>query len=69
MSRVQVITQDGKPAYYVVPADLWPKVWAAVEEAEDIADLERFDCDDGGVRFPMAVAISTRCAPGASTAR
>lgn len=58
MSRVQVINKDDKPAYYVVPTDLWPKVQAAIEEAEDIADLERFDRDDDGVRFPLEVAMA-----------
>lgn len=58
MSRVQIITKDGKPEFYVVPADLWEKVQAAIEEAEDIADIERFDRDDDGVRFPMEVAMA-----------
>jgi DNA-binding XRE family transcriptional regulator len=58
MSRVQVITKNGRPEFYVVPADLWEKVQAAIEAAEDIADIERFDREDDGVRFPMAVAMA-----------
>lgn len=38
-SHVQVIEQDGKPAFYVVPADLWERMREAAEDAEDIADL------------------------------
>ena len=58
MSRVQVILQDGKAAFVVVPIDLWERVREAVEEAEDIADLERFDREDDGVRYPAEVANS-----------
>jgi len=58
MSRVQIITKDGKPEFYVVPADLWERVQEAIEEAEDIADLERFDREDDGVRYPQAVALA-----------
>ena len=58
MSRVQIITKDGKPEFYVVPADLWERVQAAIEEAEDIADIERFDREDDRVRIPMEVAMA-----------
>lgn len=67
-SRVQVIKQeDGTPAYYVVPADLWDRMRAAAEDAEDRADLERFDCEDDGTRYPAAVAVAI--ADGASPLR
>lgn len=56
MSRVQVIEKDERAEFYVVPADLWERVRAAIEDAEDVADIERFDRDDDGVRFPAAVA-------------
>ena len=58
MSRVQIIKKDGRPAFYVVPADLWERVRDAIEEAEDIADLERFDREDDGVRYPQEVALA-----------
>lgn len=58
MSRVQIITKDGRPEFYVVPADLWERVRDAIEEAEDIAELERFDREDDGVRYPQAVALA-----------
>ena len=57
-SRVQVIEQDGKPAFYVVPADLWERMREAAEDAQDIADLERFEREDDGVRYPAAVAMA-----------
>lgn len=55
MSRVQVIEADGKPAFYVVPADLWERIREAAEDAEDVADIERFDREDDGFRVPHAV--------------
>lgn len=67
MSRVQVIEQDGKPVFYVVPADLWESMREAAEDAEDLADLERFDREDDGVRYPAAVAVAM--ADGASPLR
>ncbi len=56
MNRVQVIEQDGKPAFYVVPAALWERMQNASEHAQDVADIERFDREDEGVRYPSAVA-------------
>lgn len=58
MSRVQVVEVDDRPVAYVVPADIWERVKEMVEEAEDLADLERFDREDDGVRFPAAVAMA-----------
>lgn len=56
VDRVQTIEQDGKPAFYVVPAHLWERVRGAIEDAEDMAAVERFDRDDDGVRYPGDVA-------------
>lgn len=67
MSKVQVIEMDGKPVFYVVPADLWERMREAAENAEDIADLERFDREDDGVRYPAAVAYAM--ADGATALR
>ena len=58
MNRVQVIEKDGKPVFYVVPAELWERMREAAEEAEDLADLERFDREDDGLRIPHAVAVA-----------
>lgn len=62
-SLVQVIEQDGKPAFYVVPAALWERMREAAEDAEDIADLERFEREDDGVRYPAAVAMADGASP------
>lgn len=56
MSRVQAIEIEGKTVAYVVPADIWAKLRELAEHAEDIADLERFDREDDGVRYPAPVA-------------
>jgi DNA-binding XRE family transcriptional regulator len=58
MSRVQVIEQDGKPSFYVVPADIWARVREMVEDAEDAAAIEEFDRTDDGVRYPEQVAFA-----------
>jgi len=50
MRHLQVLLQGGKAAFVVVPIDLWARVRDAVEEAEDIADPERFDRMDDGAR-------------------
>jgi antitoxin component HigA of HigAB toxin-antitoxin module len=56
MSRVQVIEKDGKPDFYVVPADLWERVRELVEDAEDAADYAAAAAQDDGVHYPAAVA-------------
>jgi hypothetical protein len=56
MSKVQVIEQGGKPAFYVVPAALWKKISAKAEDLDDVAAFDRAMANDDGVRFPEAVA-------------
>ena len=56
MSKVQVIEQDGKPSFYVVPARLWERVKDMVEAAEDAAAYAEAVANDDGVRFPSDVA-------------
>lgn len=58
MSKVQVIEQDGKRLFYVVPADIWERVKAAVEDAEDAAAYAESVAKDDGVRYPAAVALA-----------
>lgn len=67
MSRIQVIESDGKPGFYVVPADIWERVRELVEEAEDAADYAAAVAADDGVRYPAAVALAM--ADGASPLR
>jgi len=42
----------------VVPMDLWERIRALAEDAEDIADLERFEREDDGLRYPSPVAVT-----------
>jgi antitoxin component HigA of HigAB toxin-antitoxin module len=56
MTRVQVIEKDGKPDFYVVPADLWERVKGLVEDAEDAAAYAEAVARDDGLRYPAAVA-------------
>ncbi len=58
MSKVQIIEKDGRPAFAVVPIELWERIREAVEDAEDVADLERFDREDDGFRVPHAVVVA-----------
>ena len=55
MNEVQVIEQNGRPAFYVVPAAIWESVRDAIEDAEDAMALGRAMRDDDGVRFPNEV--------------
>jgi antitoxin component HigA of HigAB toxin-antitoxin module len=55
MTRVQVIEKDGKPDFYVVPADLWERVKGLVEDAEDAAAYAAAVARDDGVRYPADV--------------
>jgi len=59
MSKVQVIEKDGVPAFVVLPIELWERVRESVEDAEDIAELERFDREDDGTRVPIEVVRAT----------
>jgi DNA-binding XRE family transcriptional regulator len=56
MSKVQVIEQGGKAAFYVVPAALWERVRPAVEALEDEAAYDNAIANDDGVRYPEQVA-------------
>lgn len=58
MSRIQFVMQDDKPVAVQIPIDLWERMRELAEDAEDIADLERFDREDDGVRFPHAVVAA-----------
>lgn len=64
MTAVQVIQKDGKPAFYVVPANLWNKVRSVIEDAEDNAAFDRAIANDDGDRIPAEVAFAI--ADGAS---
>lgn len=58
MSKVQIIEKDGRPEFAVVPIELWERIREAAEEAEDIADAERFEREDDGFRVPHEVVVA-----------
>ena len=58
MSTVQVIEKNGKPEYYIVPAALWNRVRAAVEDADDAAAFDRAVERDDGTRILSEVAFA-----------
>jgi DNA-binding XRE family transcriptional regulator len=58
MSRVQVIELDGKPAAYVVPADIWARVREMVEDIEDAAAYDEAVANDDGFRVPHAIVVA-----------
>lgn len=58
MSRVQVIELDGKPAAYVVPADIWARVKEMVEDIEDAAAYDEAVANDDGFRVPHEVVVA-----------
>ena len=70
MKRVQPIEQNGKPIFYVVPAELWERMIDLAEDAEDSLDAAAYAeavANDNGVRYPAPVAYAI--ADGANTLR
>ena len=58
MTKVQVIQKDGKPSFYVVPAEVWDRVKGMVEDVEDAAAYDLALAKDDGVRYPAKVAYA-----------
>ena len=58
MSRVQIIEHDGKPAFAVVPIDLWERIREDAEDAEDVAAYDRAIAADDGFTIPAAVVYA-----------
>lgn len=58
IEQIRVIEEDGKPAFYVLPASLWGRVRDAVEDAQDVAAYDRAKAEDDGARFPSAVVYA-----------
>lgn len=55
MTRVQIIEQNGSPAFAVVPMDIWLKVRSSVEDLEDIALYDQVKSADDGFHIPAEV--------------
>ena len=58
MNQVQVIEKDGKPSFYVIPAEIWERVRELVEDAQDAAAYAEAVAQDDGVRYPAPVAYA-----------
>lgn len=52
MNKVQIIEMNGKPAFAVVPIELWERVR---EDIEDVAAFDRAMAADDGSTIPLAV--------------
>ena len=57
MSKVQMIEIEGRRAY-LVPADIWERVKAMVEDAQDAAAYAEAQANDDGFRVPHAVVLA-----------
>ena len=55
MTRVQIIEQNGIPAFAVVPFDIWQKVQEITEDMEDIALFDAAKKTDDGFRIPAKI--------------
>ena len=55
MKRVQIIEHEGRPAYAVVPIDLWQRVREGIEDADAVAAYDRAVANDDGFTVPAAV--------------
>ena len=55
MKRIQIIEHDGKPAFAVVPIDLWERVRENLDDADAVAAYDRAVAQDDGFTIPAAV--------------
>lgn len=55
MTRIQFIERDGKREYAIVPIELFERVADALEDLEDIVEVETFRQTDDGFRVPGEV--------------
>lgn len=59
MTRVQIIEQNGSPAFAVVPFDLWLKVRKTAEDMEDLDLYDEAKRNDTGFRIPHSIVEKT----------
>jgi len=55
MTRVQILEKDGRPAFAVVPIEVWERVRELIEDVEDAAAFDAAIAADDGFRIPLAV--------------
>jgi DNA-binding XRE family transcriptional regulator len=58
ITQVQVFENDGTPSFYVLPAEIWDRVMAMVEDAEDAAAYADAVARDDVVRIPHEVVFA-----------
>lgn len=56
MTGIQFIERDGKREFAVIPIELYERLSAAFEDAEDAALFDAVRAADDGFRIPAAVA-------------
>lgn len=56
MTGIQFIERDGKREFAVIPIELYERLAAALEEADDAALFDAARAADDGFRIPAAVA-------------
>lgn len=56
MTGIQFIERDGKREFAVIPIELYERLSAALENADDLAMFEAARATDDGFRIPAAVA-------------
>lgn len=56
MTGIQFIERDGKREFAVIPIELYERLSAALEDADDAALLDAARAADDGFRIPAAVA-------------
>lgn len=55
MTKVQILEKDGRPAFAVVPIEIWERVRELIEDAADAAAFDAAIAADDGFRIPLAV--------------
>ncbi len=56
MTGIQFIERDGKREFAVIPIELYERLSAALEDADDAALFDTAQATDDGFRIPAAVA-------------
>jgi len=55
MTRIQILEKDGRPAFAVVPIEIWERVRELLENAEDVAAFDTAVAADDAFRIPLDV--------------
>lgn len=56
MTGIQFVERDGKREFAVIPIELYERLAAALEGADDAALFDSAQATDGGFRIPAAIA-------------